>query len=221
MSDSQDADSDRIPDDAYRRYVEDYRQLEELEFSESERYDKLLIALSSGAFALSIAFVKEIAPTIKPDTKHLILWAWIFFLSSLVSIIVSLVTSQYGNRHKREVVLQPDGTYKQGDIGLFLYSKATDLLNGFSFFSLLFGAGCLIAFAYFNLDGEPKAIDIQIQQESVSMNGKDNEWVERGKAPSQPPKSAERPSDPPPYKKIGGGKAPSQPPVPQQTKPKK
>lgn len=205
--------SDKISDRDYQRYRDDYRNLEELEFSESERYDKLLIALSSGAFAVSIAFVKDIAPTIAPETKYLILWAWIFFLLSLTSIVISLVSSQYGNRHKREHVLQADGTYRENDIGLYVYGRVTDILNFFSFITLLAGAWCLIAFAYQNLDSAPPKYQTEIQQEALSMSHDDKDRIERGKSPSQPPRS-------PNEYKPGGGKAPSQPPKPP-TKPNK
>lgn len=56
-------------------------------------FDKTILALTAGVFGLSITFINQIAPEIKPQTAPILAWAWGLFSASLLSTLISFLTS--------------------------------------------------------------------------------------------------------------------------------
>ena len=65
-------------------------------------FDKAMITLSAGALALSLTFVKNIAPS--PSNHFLLFLAWAAFILSLLVILVSFLCSQAGMRRQRQII---------------------------------------------------------------------------------------------------------------------
>ena len=67
--------------------------------SAAEQYDKAILALSGGALGVSIAFLKDIAPSYKEDTQYWLFVAWIAFVLSICPSLTSFLFSMYAIRH--------------------------------------------------------------------------------------------------------------------------
>lgn len=63
------------------------------EYREATRsFDQNMLTLSAGALGLSITFINFIAPT--PHETTYVVYAWYFFISTLLSTLISFLTSQ-------------------------------------------------------------------------------------------------------------------------------
>ena len=56
-------------------------------------FDKAILTFTSGAFAVSIAFLKDVIPKPYPNTLWLLGWSWLLFALSLVVILFSFLAS--------------------------------------------------------------------------------------------------------------------------------
>ena len=65
--------------------------LNKVESELAQSFDKTLTTLAAGAFALSITFIKEIAP--KPVAREWLLTAWVTFACSLVIILFGFLVA--------------------------------------------------------------------------------------------------------------------------------
>src|SRR5438309_11202790 len=100
----------------------DYSQIRYIEYSKlrgdlfktnvelAGRYDQWILTLSSGALALSLAFLEKIASHPEPNTVFLIGLAWIFLVVAMLTGFLSLVTAQYSAGRQIEIL---DWEYKQ------------------------------------------------------------------------------------------------------------
>lgn len=137
--------SDEHPDEELKEYrqglIDTQRKL-------NESYDKLLVTLSGGALALSIAFLKDVIGSNEIVHPNLLLIAWAFFVISLASILGEIL---FGiQAHKRAVEQVDDKTIRKEKVGgkssswttRFHWTAAASLIAGLIFIS---------AFAFFNL----------------------------------------------------------------------
>jgi hypothetical protein len=113
----------------------------------SRDFDKALMTLSAGALALSLAFIRDIAPS--PTNTAWLGAAWIGFAASLLSILVSFLASQAALRREIENI---DGTRTDNRPG-GAWSIVTRVCNWLSALLLVGGAAALIVFALYNIDG--------------------------------------------------------------------
>jgi len=86
----------------HQTYLQHRETLDRGEFEQSRLYDKHVLTLASGALALSLVYVREVAP--KP-----ILWSFPILLGtcacfafSIISTLISFVTSQKAHERSRE-----------------------------------------------------------------------------------------------------------------------
>jgi hypothetical protein len=125
----------------------------------SDRFDILIITLSSGGIVFSMGFVKDIiSPKVEIDFLLLKI-AWIFFGSSIVSNLISQVTGYfanlYENRITKNIIRHERGKPIIGDqeenirIRKFI-NLLTYLLNGTSF--LLFIAAVILLIVFININ---------------------------------------------------------------------
>ena len=107
----------------------------------SKQFDKLMVYLSSGALILSIGFTEKIIDPKVIEVKPLLILAWAFFASSLVTMLLSHKTSIYS------MDAELDGETSSSD----KWDCVTELFNWASTFSLLSGIIIFIVFVSINL----------------------------------------------------------------------
>jgi len=129
--------------------LKDYRQgLIDTQRKLNESYDKLLVTLSGGALALSIAFLKDIIGSIEINYPYLLLIAWALFVLSLTSILGEIL---FGIQAHKQAIKQIDNKtiYEQKVGGKS--SNWTTRFHWIAALSLIIGLVFISAFAFFNL----------------------------------------------------------------------
>ncbi|MCF6323061.1 MAG: hypothetical protein L3J89_01845 [Gammaproteobacteria bacterium] len=117
-------------DESLKKYRQ---QLVDTEQKVSESYDKTVIALSSGALAISFAFVKDFIGSGPASNLEYLFLSWVFLSLSLAAVLFSLF---FGTLSFRKAISQvDDGTiYKRkaggvlGRITISLHCSAAVLL---------------------------------------------------------------------------------------------
>lgn len=84
--------------------MDERRALVEAEKSGSQQFDKAILTLAAGALAISLTFIKNIAPHPKDWTIYFLLASWIGFIISLVCTLCSFLTSQAAFRKQIEIL---------------------------------------------------------------------------------------------------------------------
>ena len=77
-------------------------------FEASKSFDKYLLTLASGSFGISIGFVHQIAPSLVPFTRWLLVLAWLGFSAAMLATLLSLHLAQ---RAILETILHEDRKY--------------------------------------------------------------------------------------------------------------
>lgn len=186
-------------------------------------FDKAMLTLSAGALALSITFVRHVAP--QPRLVWVLVVSWVAFICSLLSILLSFLLSEAGMRKQRKII----------DADLMRQSKACSEPNWFfkavvgtNWASMVLFVGGVILFAVFagcNLPSKEKLMS----DKGVNQPAKDGQSsIEKGFPPpeapaQQPPSEEQQPSAPPestpqtevpePGRIVEGGYVPPEPPV--------
>ncbi len=122
-------------------YLEERKMLVEAEGEASQSFDKTLVTLSAGAFGLSLAFIVQIAP--KPGALWWLYSAWGALISSLLSVLLSFLMSQYGFRRARDILDILYETRNQESNG---WNTITSVLNVVSIVAFVIG---VVSLAYF------------------------------------------------------------------------
>jgi len=78
----------------YKVYLEERKLLVDAISEGARSFDKTILALASGAFGLSLTFIRQISPNIKSGTVFLLICAWVGFCISLLFTLSSFLTSQ-------------------------------------------------------------------------------------------------------------------------------
>lgn len=145
--------------DKHERYL---NKLEKhVEFSKeaskysSDRFDILLISLSTSALVLSIGFVKNVIPNLKEIDTSLLKTSWLLFVIALIANLISQVTGFYSHKYDIKVTINlirdERGNLPKGDQRSFKFyceilNKTTLTLNGISLLTLLSGVIVLVLF---------------------------------------------------------------------------
>ena len=142
------------------------------ELEVSGRFDKSVLALSGGALALSLTFVKDFAT--KPICTPLLGLAWICFAISIGFIMWSMITSQESLRKQREINVNLALASLQAAAGqagtqskIDTKNKSaenTNCANYISVASLILGILFLGVFSIINLDNHSNAGDKDVKQ---------------------------------------------------------
>lgn len=103
-------------------------------------FNKLIVYLSSGALALTIGFVKDLVDLKAAECKVLLIAAWIFFIFSLLSILLSYLTTI------KSMDLELDENKNESD----KWDKKTILLNNASIAFLILGIISFVIFVTLN-----------------------------------------------------------------------
>jgi len=125
-----------------------------------DRFDILIISLSSGGLIFSIGFVKDILSPEDNINYVLLKISWIFFGSSIISNLLSQVTAYFANKWEikisKNLIRKEKGKSLIGNQFRFeenhkLYNSLTKILNGASLILLIGAVVLLIVFVSINL----------------------------------------------------------------------
>lgn len=131
-------------------YEQDRKASLDAEYSDAEHYDKWLLTLSSGAFGVSVAFIRYIAPNPISASKTFLILAWCFLLASILATMTSLQLSQIAFRRYREILDElRQGPQTRGPTNLS--GSFVLILNWLSLFLFVAGAAMLAVFTFINL----------------------------------------------------------------------
>lgn len=147
--------------DRYLSKLEKHIELanESLKYS-SDRFDILIISLSSSALVLTIGFVKDIIPNLDEINASLLKISWLMFLIALVTNLVSQVSGYYANKYDikvtKNLIRKERGKLVKGDqdkldIICSRLNKMTTILNGSSLVLLISGIVTSVVFFYYNI----------------------------------------------------------------------
>jgi len=139
----------------YKVYLEERKSLIEAELEQSRLFDRAILTLSAGAFGLSLAFIRKIAPSIKMGSQFLLISSWICFSLSILSTLVSFLTSQSACSRQREILESEYFNHnKEKDKNNFKKNKPaiwTKKLNIISIVTFILGVVFLAIFSMINL----------------------------------------------------------------------
>lgn len=107
-----------------------------------ERFDILIISLSSSGMVLSIGFVKDIIPDFSQVNPILLKTTWLLFALSLIMNLFSQVSGYYANQMDLRVTNDIIRT-KQGKGSRLNQQKMDKRMKNFNFTTVLLNAGSL------------------------------------------------------------------------------
>ena len=120
-----------------------------------ERFDILIISLSSSGMVLSIGFVKDIIPEFSQVNPILLKITWLLFALSLITNLLSQVSGYYANsldlKITNDIIRTKKGkesrmNQEKMDKRMAFINSLTMVLNGASLFCLLTGIVTMIVF---------------------------------------------------------------------------
>ena len=150
MSDSDSGTTGSDTDTERAEYLRHRDYLIANKVDQHRQFDNRIAALSGGALALSLTFIKDIAPSPDPSTKWLALAAWTFFIVSLLATLFSHRTS---SRDMQFEIEKLDRSYKiqaEDYDPRNPFKTATEWLNSLSVGTFLVGLILLVIFASVN-----------------------------------------------------------------------
>jgi len=145
--------------DKHERYLEKLEKhislAKESSIYSSDRFDILLISLSTSALVLSIGFVDKVIPNLGCIDTSLLKFSWLLFVITLISNLISQVSGFYANQYDikvtRNLIRGKRGSKLKGDQKKLEKScknlnRLTLNLNGASLLSLITGIIILVLF---------------------------------------------------------------------------
>ncbi|HXF90876.1 MAG TPA: hypothetical protein VNJ29_02990 [Candidatus Nitrosotenuis sp.] len=116
---------------------------------QTKTFDKALLTLSSGAFGVTIAFLKDLVPKPYDNTNWLLAISWLFFSISLVSVVCSYLFSQHAIL--KQMDLNKQNSKKKGSKDeKNVWTTATVITNWLSLIAFLFALTFWCSFIYWN-----------------------------------------------------------------------
>ena len=128
-----------------------------------EKFDTLIVSLSSGGLVFSIGFVKDVIKNFNCIDLFWLKVCWICFSVALIGNLTSQVTGYFSNKHERKAVrfqikkLKGDTTntldsiisksQKQSDF----FDNCTNKLNAVCYFAFITAVATLTYFIYSNV----------------------------------------------------------------------
>jgi len=102
----------------------------------NDNYNKMIVALSGGALALSITFLKDIIKQEEIRYGILVIIAWMALTASLAFVLLSLL---FGIEAHKKAIDQVDKDLIYSDTPGGIFSKITNLLHYFGALFLIVG----------------------------------------------------------------------------------
>ena len=182
-------------------YIELKKQVGEALQSQAAQRNKAILTLAAGALALSLTFLKDIAPTPDDRAITLLAWSWVCFIISMCLTLISFQVSVCAFRRFDEILnIQQAESGTDASTLKNCWVTVTLILNRLSLVMFIAGAILLLVAAHHGL---------KMKERNVS--GKEKiERLTEGAVPVSPPVAAKPPVIPP---KPGKGAIPTSPPV--------
>lgn len=120
-----------------------------------DRFDILIISISSGGLVFSMGYVKDILSKSMQDDFSLLKISWVFFGTSIILNLLSQVTSYYANKNEilisRNIIRQERNKPMAGSQSKLECAKRmfNFLTNSFNFLSLLLLISAIIVLIVF------------------------------------------------------------------------
>ena len=130
-------------------YRDERKLLVDAEREAAATFDKYLIMLSAGTLALSITFLKDIAP--KPIGGPYLCTSWAFLALSLFAIMLSFLGSQHAMRCQRRIIDADALKQKRARGQRNVWGVAVTFLNWTSVVFFALGIILMVVFASINL----------------------------------------------------------------------
>jgi hypothetical protein len=138
----------------YQVYLDDRKTLINLKAEDSRLLDKSILTLSGGAFGISLAFLRQIAPDPESWSIGVLISSWVLFGISILTTLISLKTSQRACEKQIEI-LEGDSSQENDNqeerVVRNSASTLTNRLNYCSITSFIIGAVLLSIFSIVNL----------------------------------------------------------------------
>ncbi|MGB7581754.1 MAG: hypothetical protein WBL85_04825 [Sedimentisphaerales bacterium] len=136
----------------YKVYLEERKFLVDAEREQSQSFDKAILTLAGGAFGISLTFIKDIVSNHEPVQLPWLILAWICFIVSMLSTLISFLTSQKACATQREILeaLYCDEQDKKSNHENTA-AERTSWLNWFSISTFIMGTIFLAIFSIVNL----------------------------------------------------------------------
>jgi hypothetical protein len=185
-------------------YIELKKQVGEALQSQAAQHDKAILTLAAGALALSLTFIKDIAPTPDGWTISLLAWSWGCFIGSVCLTLVSFQVSVCAFRRFDEILnIQQSKPDADASTLKNHWGTVTLVLNRLSL--VMFIAGTIVLSV-----SSHHGLKVKAQKER-DVSQKSSEIA--GAVPPSPP-VAQLPAIPPVTpSKPGHGAIPASPPV--------
>lgn len=173
------------------------------ELSNSENYDKAILAYASGGLGISLAFIKDVVPLSSASCLALLELSWFCWVFAIVVVVISFQTSQFGIRRHLEKVKK----YYLDDDDSALEAKnvpatLTDIANVLSGVLFLCGVVLTTAFVGINLrDGNVTKNSEGSGRRSTAMDGAPVPSLVKKVAPAPPKPAPPQPKTPPANKR--------------------
>lgn len=88
----------------YEEYSAQRTKLDDASLEAAGRYDRTVLAISTGALALSVTFIDKIASTPQAWTLFLLVPGWLFLLASIISQLLALSASHEATREQIKIL---------------------------------------------------------------------------------------------------------------------
>lgn len=147
---------DTAPDERYLSNLEKHiERAKEAQKYSADRFDILLISLSSTALALSIGFVNNVVPDLKATDTSLLKTSWLLFVVTLISNLTSQVSGYYAHvydiKTTRNLIRAERGKNQKGNQKKFEtycsnLNNTTNVLNAISLLCLFGGIITIVSF---------------------------------------------------------------------------
>jgi hypothetical protein len=152
------------------------QELDRRELSNSEIFDKAILAYSAGGLGLSLSFIKDIVPLAEADWILFLYASWGAFVLAIILVIASFIASQKGMKKQR---ILAERYYVQNDDKAFdeknHFAAATDRLNLSAGICFILAIIATASFAGLNISKRTdKLKEVAVSQNDKSFKGGQN-----------------------------------------------
>jgi len=128
-----------------KEYLEERRLLANLESESYKSFDKALLSFSSGAIALSVAFIEKFSTY----CYSLLIVSWCLWTISIISQLASYILSAKAIREEMRILNEQYKDHTK-DVGKNMYTGWPTILNVIALGAFLIGVICFLVFIFIN-----------------------------------------------------------------------
>ena len=158
---------DETNDDARARwdaFIEERKTLFQTAKEASDQYSKAILTLAGGSLALSITFIKEIAPSPTERSLLFLVIAWIVYAVSMLATTTSFLLGQFA--YLRQIEISQASLLDSSGTSVEVSNKYSPWMKGLDVAGLmLFAAGLALTlvFATMNLTSRARTLPTPAQ----------------------------------------------------------